>query len=363
MFYRFFAFQYDRIRLITFYWYTNTQQAPENQRDHFNPGSIFRRIHRHIGDELPEFSQKTCQIPSSQFYDRWELVFLIFGSCISVNERDSTWSGIFFPLTSLMLPKSRPMYVLETLSISILWLRAFTATETAFHSHHTSNLGTFPLPNLSGRLAVLHCPSCIQEPYFFWDLPSGGHSLHFHNARLGIDANDPVSSRLSRSFFDALKEFTTPGIIRKKHLSLDQLTLKITSQVKARYLCKEKNSVKKPLNPQNKLQGRQAESRNLHVAREAEEEFACLKKLQKSDLTDIVAEVCRSAGVARLRQLRTKSDAMDWLKEHWEISKGVIRLWHEMQIDIQRERSRNMQGLLERHAQIHHGANMFWNIM
>ena len=112
--------------------------------------------------------------------------------------------------------------------------------------------------------------------------------------------------------------------------------------MKARGLCKEKNEVKKLLNPQNKLRGIRAESRNLDSNGEIEEELVAVKKLKLTNLKSIIAAVCASAEIHRLQKIRTKSDAIEWLRTHWAISKGTVRQWYEMEIEMETERRRVM---------------------
>lgn len=110
----------------------------------------------------------------------------------------------------------------------------------------------------------------------------------------------------------------------------------MTSGLKGRHLTQAKDEVLKFLDP--KKRRTRTVQRNLGVDDGIDEQIKCLKKLKASEVKDIVAEVSANTNTIIAQPIRKKTDALSWLRTHWDVAKGIVILWLEKKIEIAAER-------------------------
>ena len=92
------------------------------------------------------------------------------------------------------------------------------------------------------------------------------------------------------------------------------------------------------MKPQNRMNGKKGRGKNLSVDGDWEVERKALTKLKKDDLFAIIAEAAALADIEIESRITKKEAALTWLGEHWDIAKGIVRLWCEYKLEMEEER-------------------------
>ena len=52
----------------------------------------------------------------------------------------------------------------------------------------------------------------------------------------------------------------------------------------------------------------------------------------------MIAEISANAKILIKQPIRKKQDALAWIREHWEVGKGIVHLWFEQRHAIEQDR-------------------------
>lgn len=72
-------------------------------------------------------------------------------------------------------------------------------------------------------------------------------------------------------------------------------------------------------------------------------------------LMEIVTEVSANTNTVIRETIRTRASALGWLEKHWNIGKGIVRLWFEHQIEVEKERKKGNRDLEKMYTEIRAG--------
>lgn len=127
-------------------------------------------------------------------------------------------------------------------------------------------------------------------------------------------------------------------------LSLELLTLKVTSGLKGRHLTESKSETARFIGLRKKetrrIELESVEENSANGLREA------ISELKLAELKEIIAEVSANTGTVIRKLIRKRDDAIDWLHAHWDVAETVIGLWFARQEEL----AQSVDGFLALHG-------------